>query len=302
VTRIGPCAVIVVGAVGCAARPLVVAAAGDLQLGGRTRSAQLAPLGALLDGDLRFANLEGPLTARGAEAEEARPSRFAAPPTLARALPLEVVSLANNHALDQGPAGLEDTVRALAVRQIAAATPARDAVLRRGGRTVVLVARALAPDADLDRADELVAAVGRARARGAVLVSLHWGHTGSLLPTPAQRRLAARLVDAGATAVLGHGPHTPQGIERRGRAVIAYSLGNLAFSCRCTDVTDAYVLRFVLQPDGGADQVRALPFSAGLGGAPPARAHDRGLVELLAALSRDLGSTVTVQGEVLAIR
>jgi poly-gamma-glutamate synthesis protein (capsule biosynthesis protein) len=292
---------LVVGAVGCAARPLVVATAGDLQLGGRTRPAQLAPLGALLDGDVRFANLEGPLTTRGAEAEEARPARFAAPPELARALPLEVVSLANNHALDQGPAGLEDTERALAVRQIAAATPARDAVLGRRGRAVVVVARALAPDADLDRADELVAAVRRARDRGAVLVSLHWGHTGSLLPTAAQRRLAARLVDAGASAILGHGPHTPQGIERRGRALIAYSLGNLAFSCRCTDVTDAYVLRFVLDTDGGADQVRALPLRAGLGGAAPAAAHDPGLVELLATLSRDLGSTVTIDGDTLVV-
>src|SRR5262249_23588913 len=50
---------------GCSRRhPIVVAAGGDLQLGSRTSAAQLAGL-AVLQGDLRFANLEGPITVRG---------------------------------------------------------------------------------------------------------------------------------------------------------------------------------------------------------------------------------------------
>ena len=47
-----------------------------------------------------------------------------------------------------------------------------------------------------------------------------------------------------------------QGVERRGRGVIAYSLGNLAFSCACTDVRDAYLLRFTHRDDGRAEDVR----------------------------------------------
>jgi poly-gamma-glutamate synthesis protein (capsule biosynthesis protein) len=115
-----------------------------------------------------------------------------------------------------------------------------------------------------------------------------------LLPSPAQRRLAARLVDAGASAVLGHGPHTPMGIERRGTAIIAYSLGNLAFGCRCTDVRDAYVLAFTLDRRGAVREVRARPIVAGLAGAPPRRAADPGLFALLADLTRDLGTRARV--------
>ena len=140
---------------------------------------------------------------------------------------LDAVSLANNHALDQGPEGRDDTVRLLG--DITAVT----SEARKNG--VTLLARSFAPDDDLGV--ELVDAVHRAQKP--VIVMLHWGHTGSLLPSLEQRQFAHRLVDAGATAVLGHGPHTLQGVERRGRGVIAYSLGNLAFSCPCTDVRDA---------------------------------------------------------------
>jgi len=265
---------------GACAHPLVVAAGGDLQIGGRTTAQALAGL-AVLDGDLRFANLEGPLTARGAEDEAAQ--KFAAPPEQAAGLRgrLDVVSLANNHALDQGPAGRDDTLRALRALGIAGVVDGERV------KGVTFLARDFAPSADLDEETELVEAVRRSAQP--VIVSLHWGHTGSLLPTGAQRRLAARLVDAGALAVLGHGPHSPQGIERRGRAVIAYSLGNLAFSCPCTDARDAYVLRFRLSR-GGVEDVRILPLRAGLGGEPPRISDDPGLKQLLDELSHDLAA------------
>ncbi len=268
---------------GCARRPLVVVAGGDLQLGGRSSAAQLAGL-ALLDGDVRFANLEGPITAGAVEDEAAE--KFAAAPSVAPWLRgrLEVVSLANNHALDQGRAGLDDTVAALESVGIVAATPERPARVR--GLTII--ARQLAPSADLDAEVEAVEAVRRA-ARP-VVVSFLWGHSGSLLPRAAQRRLAARLVDAGATAVLGHGPHSLQGVERRGRAIIAYSLGNLAFSCGCSDVADAYLLRFRIAPDFGADEVETIPLRAGLDGAAPTRSDDPGLRQLLNTLANDLAA------------
>src|SRR5262245_55786507 len=94
----------------CAARPLRVAAAGALQIGMRATPAQVDGLASLLSGDVRFANLEGPLV-NGAEtglapdgARAGGPVRFAGPPGAAAWLrgKLDVVSLANNHALDQG--------------------------------------------------------------------------------------------------------------------------------------------------------------------------------------------------------
>lgn len=266
------------------ARPLTIVAAGDLHLGGNVED----PLAAadFLAGDVRLCNLEGPLTARGREAD----GKLRVSPERAARLRgrFDVVSLANNHALDQGAAGLDDTRRALASVGVEWADASRDALVMRDGRAVIVLARWFAPDDPLD-GDELVRAVEKQRARGAVIISLHWGHTGSLLPTTAQRALAARLVAAGASAILGHGPHTLQGWERIGRAVVAYSLGNLAFGCGCTDVADAYALSFRLDDDGAVGDVRAIPLRAGLQ-RPVERSSDPQLRELIDSLSRDLAA------------
>lgn len=274
-----------------------MAAAGDVQLGDSLPATPFSD-DTLLAGELRLANLEGPLTARGPASED----RFAFAPARAEWLRgrIDAVSLANNHALDQGAAGRDDTVRALEAVGVAAAFDGHDATVARRGRRVTVIARAFVPDDDLDgaAAAALVAAV--ARAPRPTIVSLHWGHTGLLLPAPPQRALAARLVDAGAVAVVGHGPHTLQGVERRGRAVIAYSLGNFAFGCDCTSVRDAYVLSFVLDGDAARD-VTLTPIAAGLM-RPPARAHDPELGAMIVDLSRDLGSDARADGDLVRIR
>jgi poly-gamma-glutamate capsule biosynthesis protein CapA/YwtB (metallophosphatase superfamily) len=291
-----------------------VAAGGDLQLAESSTTAQLDGVAGLLDGDLRFGNLEGPLTERGKPAgldssgkptAAGGPIRFAAPPATAAILRhrLDVASLANNHALDQGEAGRADTERALQSAGIAAAFPGHDAVLAPLGVRVQILARDLGRGLAPADEDALATAVASARRAGAaVLVSLHFGREGVQLPSPAERRLAQRLIDAGASAVLGHGPHVIRGVERRGRGVIAYSLGNLAFACRCTDEKDALVLRFALGADGGVDDIVGLPIAAGLAGAPPRPADDAELSKLIADLSRDLGSDARVEGSVVRLR
>ena len=279
---------------------LRVAAAGDLQLGAALAASPFATA-RCSTATCRFVNLEGPLTARGGDW-----AASASPSTPARAAWLrgrvDVVSLANNHAFDAGRGGRDDTVRALAGAGVAAAFDGHDAVIVRRGRRVTVLARAFPPDADLDgaAAAALVAAV--AAAPRPTIVSLHWGHTGLLLPGDDQKRLAHRLVDAGAVAVLGHGPHTLQGTEQYQsgtrryphRGVIAYSLGNFAFGCDCTDVADAYVLRFAIDGEGNARDVSVRPIAAGLSRAP-LRSRDPGLRAQLGDLCRDLSDGVTVE-------
>jgi poly-gamma-glutamate synthesis protein (capsule biosynthesis protein) len=281
--------------------PIRVAAAGDVQLGDGLTLDPFADLRPLLDGDVRFANLEGPFARDFAGADK---ELFAFDPARAAWLRarLDVVSLENNHALDRGPSGRDFTVAELERAGIAAAYRGHDAALRLAGRRVALLARAYAPEADLDAAaPELVAAVMRARRQGLVLVSLHWGHSGLYLPTPAQRQLAARLVAAGASAVLGHGPHTAMGVERVGKSVIAYSLGNLAFGCDCTDVSDAFTLGFSLAGDGNVDDVVLRPLRAGLM-RPVAAAHDPDLAQLYVELAHDLDTHASSDGELVRLR
>ena len=268
-----------------------------MQLGATLAASPFAD-GALLDGDVRLVNLEGPLTARAAAGKD----KFAFDPARAGWLRdrVDVVSLANNHALDEGAAGRDDTVRALAAVGVASAYEGHDAAVTRRGRKLTVLARFFAPDADLDGADAAALVAAVARAPRPTIVSLHWGHTGSLLPSDAQKRLAHRLVDAGAVAVLGHGPHTLQGTEqyqsgtRRYHSVIAYSLGNFAFGCDCTDVTDAYVLRFTIDADGSARDIVLTPIAAGLS-RPPSRSRDPGLHAQLTDLCRDLSPGTTVE-------
>ena len=59
-----------------------------------------------------------------------------------------------------------------------------------------------------------------------VIVSPHWGEERFLIPSPEQMEQARRLIDAGASTVVGHHPHVVQGLELRGGRPIVYSLGN----------------------------------------------------------------------------
>ena len=78
-----------------------------------------------------------------------------------------------------------------------------------------------------------------------VIVSIH-GHemTGKDTTTPAQflETFARACVDAGASAVIGHGPHELRGIEIYRGAPIFYSIGNFIFESETTALqpSDAY--------------------------------------------------------------
>ncbi len=62
-----------------------------------------------------------------------------------------------------------------------------------------------------------------------VVLSMHWGVSGSALVQAYQRDIARTAIDAGADVVFGHHPHVIQPIEvYRGRPIF-FSLGNFAF-------------------------------------------------------------------------
>ena len=81
-----------------------------------------------------------------------------------------------------------------------------------------------------------------------VLVSIHsHGSTGieTNLPTEFLEVFSRSCIDAGAHAVLGHGPHEPRGIEVYKGGVIFYSLGNFIFETETVEFqpADAYMNR-----------------------------------------------------------
>lgn len=238
-----------------------ISAVGDVMLGG-TAAPVLAQqgydypfvhVGAVLKRSAAvFGNLEGPLTDGGTPAPDKQYVFRSPPEKVAPALKaagFTVLSLANNHILDYGEAGLNDTLASLAQAHILHAGAGADDLTARapawfsaGGERVALLAYSLTlPPSFYATADTGGTAFGRerhvradvaaARAQGAdiVLVSFHWGQEGSTVLRDYQRLLAHAAIDAGADAVIGHHPHVLQGIERYGRGVVLYSLGNFVF-------------------------------------------------------------------------
>jgi poly-gamma-glutamate synthesis protein (capsule biosynthesis protein) len=214
-----------------------------------------APIADLLAAtDLTFANLETPVAPR--TGRETRSFVFNADPAAIVALRrsgVNVVSVANNHILDQGRPGLEETVseldrlgipyvgageagheagpRLVTVRGIRIAFLAYSRFFNQAGNDCPPGARRCVKASLLDP-ERAVADVRAAAAEAdAVVVSVHWGDEYAQQPRTDDIALAHRMVDAGALIVLGHHPHVLQPVELYRRAdgttgLIAYSLGN----------------------------------------------------------------------------
>jgi poly-gamma-glutamate synthesis protein (capsule biosynthesis protein) len=233
--------------------------------------------------DLAFANVETPITEEPAELRVYANRTFRAEPAHAAALfraGFDVVSLANNHALNLGGQGVLRSLhhlRAAGVVPVGAGATHEEAlrpvVLTRRGLRLAFVALTLhnndRPAADKEgavaylRDPELATralpAVAAARALPGidfVIVSLHWGREFAPHPHPEQRELAHRLVAAGADVVLGHHPHVVQDIERVGSSLIAYSLGNFLFDQPPLSRRQTLLLELVLARAGARHEVR----------------------------------------------
>jgi poly-gamma-glutamate capsule biosynthesis protein CapA/YwtB (metallophosphatase superfamily) len=234
--------------------------------------------------DIAFANLESPISEKAAKLE--KPISFRAPAGAAKMLSeagFDIVSLANNHAVDCGRDGLVETMDFLKKSRIrwCGAGKNRDSaegasVLRSRGLRVAFVAFCEFPEGSKKRDSVPTIAlaepgtVGRcirkARERADVVVaSFHWGEEYARGPSESQRELAREAVEAGASLILGHHPHVIQGLETipAGRAggrpaLVAWSLGNFVFDQNGPRTSSGMALKIRLGKDG-VDSARILP-------------------------------------------
>jgi poly-gamma-glutamate capsule biosynthesis protein CapA/YwtB (metallophosphatase superfamily) len=235
---------------------LSLMAVGDIMLDGRARGvvaergadypfAAVLPL--LRRAPIVLGNLEGPF-ARIARRER-RNHSYRVDPALARALEragITVVTLANNHLLDCGRAGVLETLEALEQAGVAAVGAGVDEraahrpVIRTAGGVRVGVlgyywnhrcaARGTLPGSAMDPPQALAADIGALRSLvDRVIVTFHWGVPYERQPSSADQAKARLAVDYGADLVIGHHPHIVQPAEvYRGRPIF-YSVGNFAF-------------------------------------------------------------------------
>ena len=160
------------------------------------------------------------------------------------------VCLANNHIMDYGVAGLENTLQVLSINSIpsfgagaASENYHNPLMLTIDGMRIAFFGYCsakpcLASAMEIGPAplqkDLILQDIGTHRnAADRIVLNLHWGKEEATLPNKNQADLARELIDAGADAIVGHHSHSIQPVEAYAQGIIAYSLGNLIFPDLC---------------------------------------------------------------------
>ena len=198
----------------------------------------------LEEADIRVANLEAVVTSRCQAALKVAAAMRAEPDALdtLTAAGFDVVSAANNHALDYGPEGLADSLELLSARGIeVCGVEGKSGHPRCVTRTVKSIkvgflgfcddinaaaATGVLPRPCLWSPEAATAIVAARREVDVLVVQMHWGYEFSLHPLRRHRDQARRAVELGAHAVICHHAHVPQGFEIWQGSPIVYGLGN----------------------------------------------------------------------------
>ncbi len=232
---------------------------GDVNLGDAGKT-QLRDIAGMVQGAVGIVNLEGPVAER---LPQDHLRLWNAVPALAEltALNVKVAGIANNHALDAGADGQEQTARHLRDSGILpAGAAAGTAFLPVNGILVAVTGHDLTQGVP----PNLEAELATARRHSDVLVAaFHVTGPPSYLPRPELRRAVEIAYHAGANVIVAHGTHALGPVERRPHAVIAWGLGNVVFACDCTQEEDAMLLRVTVQRDKVVS-AEVLPLQAGI--------------------------------------
>ena len=258
------------------------AAAGDGAAGWAALFADVADV--FHHADFGFVNLETPVAPQ--HSHGTKEFMFDAPVALVDALKasgIKIVSSANNHMMDQGLAGFAETRQHLRERGMLFAGTGDTAqqswqpvISEANGIRVgwLGMTRWLNGNRNPDKAgqphvnffpypneskgapgfDETGVLDAIKNARGQcdfLVVSIHWGTEYATAPRPEDVEMAHKMLDAGASVVVGHHPHVLQPVETYRTAdgrdtVIFYSLGNF-LSNQSRDYVDG------LMPDKTGD-------------------------------------------------
>ncbi len=205
-------------------------------------------LPAVQTGDVRIVNVETVLGDKGSPGPKDGPPLRADERTaeVLKVGGFHIASMANNHTLDYGIEGLSHTMKVLS--DAGMETVGAGATCEEAARPLIYEAKGVkigiisCAEGEESRARDggpgayglVVDAVERQirdlkQQADVVLVIFHGGRERAPLPPPYAVDESRRFAEAGATAVIGHHPHVPQGIEIHNGVPIVYSLGNFMF-------------------------------------------------------------------------
>ncbi|GAA0371213.1 CapA family protein [Bacillus horti] len=234
------------------------------------------------EADLAMVNLETAVSTKGHEAED-KTFAFNSHPDLLKGASwagIDLVTLANNHALDYGKNAFLDTLHYLHDHSLeyvgggkneAEAFARVDKVVE--GKTIgflgysrVLPAVSwyagvdtpgLASGYQEERVLEHIAKA--AEETDLTIVYMHWGKELADEPEEKDRELARKMIEAGADIVIGSHPHVLQGLEYYKGKLIAYSLGNFIFTMSHNELGRQSAILQVNISEDGQQSARLIP-------------------------------------------
>ena len=144
---------------------------------------------------------------------------------------IEAVTFENNHAMDHGEAGIEETQRVLTQAGITWSTEAYPAVYETKGVRIGMLAYQTFNGNYPRLMEKVPLDIAMMRQKSdIVIVSYHWGDELDYMPNSNQQELGRLTIDSGADLVLGHHSHRINPIEQYNGKYIVYSLANFSFS------------------------------------------------------------------------
>jgi poly-gamma-glutamate synthesis protein (capsule biosynthesis protein) len=180
-------------------------------------------------------NLEGVFSLNKSIAGSNYPLRFTFNPLLAidlSRLGIDIVSQANNHALDFGWDGLAQSTSTLQEAGInffgdpTNNNPTPYTFVSNHNQITLIGYH----EFSYKNTDKVIEEIKKAKTEGSfVIVVPHWGVEYQFMPSTFQKTMAHTFVDAGADAVIGGHPHVIEPVEVYKGKVIFYSLGNFIF-------------------------------------------------------------------------
>lgn len=181
--------------------------------------------------DLSIGNLEGVLSDRDLKNAFIKPFSFKGRSDYVNILKdagIDVVNIANNHTRDYGVSGFKDTMKTLKNAGIGFFGEGYLALLEIKGKKFGFAGER---GWSLGAKQQIKNDIDRLRKMGAdiIIFTFHFGEERQNIPNDIQRQLAHYAIDCGASLVVGHHPHTLQGIEKYKGKNIVYSLGNFIY-------------------------------------------------------------------------
>lgn len=233
--------------------------------------------------DIFMANEEFPFSTRGTPAEDKQFTFRVAPSTIFvfKELGIDIVTLANNHAIDYGTDALLDTCDTLdeaGISRVGAGKNLDEAkapvILEAQGKKIgFLGASRVIPVGSWNATSTkpgmlttydpkiLVDEIKKLRSQcDYLVVYVHWGIERKETPEDYQRSLGKQYIDAGADIVIGSHPHVLQGVEYYKGKPVVYSLGNFIFG---SSIPKTALLK--VQWDGEDSQLTFVPGTSSAG-------------------------------------